>query len=285
VESPEDVEAAREQQLERWEKAAAGWGRRADQVRDMGMPVSAWMIDHLNLQPGQQVLELAAGPGDTGFLAAELIRPGGTLISSDAADAMLELARGRAQALGIDNVEFKRLELEWIDLPTATVDAILCRWGVMLSVDPGAALRECRRVLRPGGRISVSVWDTPANNPWATIATETLIQLGHAPPIDPNAPGMFALAAPGLLGELLREAGFVEVLVEPIELGRSYQGVDAYLAETNDLSQMFATIFEPLSQAERSNVLSRMSALAEPFAASDGSLAIPGRALVAAADA
>jgi ubiquinone/menaquinone biosynthesis C-methylase UbiE len=181
VDPPEDVEAAREQQLERWEKAAAGWGRRADQVRDMGMPVSAWMVDHLNLQPGQRVLELAAGPGDTGFLAAELIRPGGTLISSDATDAMLELARRRAQALGIDNVEFKRLELEWIDLPTATVDAILCRWGVMLTLDPGAALRECRRVLRPGGRITLSFWDMPANTPWATIPTHTLIQHGHAP--------------------------------------------------------------------------------------------------------
>ena len=79
------------------------------------MPVSTWMIDHLALQPGMRVLELAAGPGDTGFLAAELIKPGGMLISSDATEAMLEIARGRARQMGIDNVEFRQLELEWID--------------------------------------------------------------------------------------------------------------------------------------------------------------------------
>src|SRR5206468_183360 len=113
---------------ERWERAAAGWGRLADRVRAWGMPVSVWMIEHLGLQPGQRVLELAAGPGDTGFLAAELIAPGGALISSDASSAMLDVARARAEALGIANAEFKQLELEWIDLPTASVDAVLCRW-------------------------------------------------------------------------------------------------------------------------------------------------------------
>ena len=112
----EDPDVERAEMLARWEGAAAGWGRRADRVRDMGMPVSAWMIDHLALQPGQRVLELAAGPGDTGFLAAELIKPGGTLISSDATEAMLEIARERARQMGIDNVEFRQLELEWIDL-------------------------------------------------------------------------------------------------------------------------------------------------------------------------
>src|SRR5947199_5705401 len=98
------------------------------------MPVSRWMADAVRPQPGLRVLELAAGAGDTGFLAAELIRPGGTLICSDAAETMLEVARGRAAELGIDNVEFKRIELGWIDLETASVDRILCKWGVMLTV-------------------------------------------------------------------------------------------------------------------------------------------------------
>lgn len=91
---PSDPQALRAELLERWERAASGWGRRAPHLRGFGMPVSAWMIEHAGLQPGQRVLELAAGPGETGLLAAELIRPGGMLISSDASENMLELARG-----------------------------------------------------------------------------------------------------------------------------------------------------------------------------------------------
>src|SRR5437763_5353934 len=190
-----DPESLRAEIIERWERAAAGWGRRAQLVREWGMPVTRWMLEHAGLEPGLRVLELAAGAGDTGFLAAELIRPGGTLICSDAAETMLGVARGRAAELGIDNVEFKRIELGWIDLETASVDRILCKWGVMLTVDPEAALREMRRVLRAGGRVALAVWDEPAVNAWATIPTRALVELGHSARPDPNAPGMVALAA------------------------------------------------------------------------------------------
>ncbi len=129
---------------------------------------------------------------------------------------MLDVARARAAAAGIENVEFRQLELEWIDLPTASVDAVLCRWGIMLIVDPEAAAQEIRRVLRAGGRAALAVWDGAERNPWATIPGQALIVLGHAQPPDPDAPGMFALAAPGRLQELLETAGFVEVSVEPV---------------------------------------------------------------------
>ncbi|MBV9195489.1 MAG: methyltransferase domain-containing protein [Solirubrobacterales bacterium] len=280
-----DPETLRLEMLERWERAAAGWGRRAANVREWGMPVSAWMVEQLALQPGQRVLDLAAGPGDTGFLAAELVRPGGTLISSDAAEAMLEIARGRAAEAGVDNVEFKRLELEWIDLSTASVDAVLCRFGVMLSVDPAAALREIRRVLRPGGRAAVAVWDRAEDNPWATIPSRALIELGHAEPPDPAGPGMFVLADHARLRERLEEAGFLDVWTESIDVPRAYASAEAFVAETLDCSHMFAVVYRELSADEQARVSARIAAELRPFAAGDGSLVLPGRALGAAADA
>jgi SAM-dependent methyltransferase len=281
----EDPDVERAEMLTRWEVAAAGWARRADGVREMGMPVSTWMIDHLALQPGMRVLELAAGPGDTGFLAAELIKPGGTLISSDATEAMLEVARGRARKMGIDNVEFRQLELEWIDMETATVDAILCRWGVMLILDPPAAVHEMRRVLRPGGRVALAVWDESRLNPWATIPGRVLVELGHTAPADPNAPGMFTLAAPGALAELLEGAGFVDVEVDAVELPRSYEHLDAYVDEQLDLSGVFAKIFRELSEDEQPEVRRRIGELLSDFATDDGSIRVPGQSLVAAANA
>jgi ubiquinone/menaquinone biosynthesis C-methylase UbiE len=280
-----DVEAQRAEILERWERAASGWGRRADGMRDVSMPVSTWMIEHVSLQPGHRVLELAAGPGDTGFLAAELIRPGGVLLTSDASEAMLDVARERAPRLGLDNVEFQRLELEWIDLPIASVDAVLCRWAIMLSVDPEAGLREIRRVLRPGGRVALAVWDSPKHNPWATIPTRALVTLGHSEPPDPTAPGMFALADPGRLKDLVEAAGFVDVIVDAVRISRPYPDVETYIDDTLDLSMLFADAFRALSDDDQAGVRREIASLAEPFTAPGGAVTFGGQSLVAAAGA
>jgi SAM-dependent methyltransferase len=283
--SASDPDLTHAEIMERWERAAAGWGKHAERMRDFGMPVSAWMIEHAHLEPGQRVLELAAGPGDTGFLAAELIRPGGTLISTDAVEPMLDVARARAAQMGIDNVEFERMDLEWIDLDTASVDVVLCKWGLMFSTDPEASLREARRVLRPGGRIALAAWDEPALNAWATIPVAALVELGHAEPADPNAPGMFVLAAPGRLQELFDAAGFVDALVESVQTPRSFASLGDYVSETHDVSSFFGELFEPLGKPERDAVARTIADLAAPYTDADGSIRFVGRSLVAAADA
>ncbi len=268
-----------------WERAAAGWERQAQTVREWGMPVSQWMIERISPRSGQRVLELAAGPGDTGFLAAEMIGPDGRLICTDGSEAMVEVARTRARQLGIDNVEFRPSELEWIDAPTGDVDAILCRWGLMFAVDPEAALRECRRVLRPGGAIALAVWDEPEVNPWATIPTRALIELGHAEPPDRSAPGMFALASAGRLRELLTDTGFTEPQLDTVDVLRERDSVVKLVEELKDCSMAFAQAWEPLSEPARAAVGKRIEELSRPYTGRDGSLRLPGRSLVATAAA
>ena len=245
------------------------------------MPVSVAMVELLALQPGERVLELAAGPGDTGFMAAELIRPGGTLVSSDGAEAMIEVARSRAEQAGIDNVEFAQLELEWIDLPTASVDAVLCRWGIMLIVDPDAAAHEVRRVLRSGGRATFAVWDRPERNPWATIPSRAMVALGHVAPPDPQAPGMFTLAAEGRLQGLLEDAGFVDVRVTPVAVERRFARVEDFVEETVAMSPTFGRLFAELAAEQQTEVLDLISSQVKEYAAADGSVRLPGSSLVA----
>ncbi len=283
--SAEDPEALRNRLLDGWDEAARGWRRAAAGVRDSGLPVSAWLVEHLDLQPGERVLELAAGPGDTGFMAAEVVRPGGTLISSDGSEKMLAIARDRAREQGIDNVEFKQLQLEWIDLKTASVDAILCRWGVMLLVDPAAALTECRRVLRPGGRMTLAVWDALEANPWAAIPSGAVQALGFAPPPDPTVPGPFSLSAPARLPELLAEAGFVDVQVETVAIDRRFEDFESFLDGTLDLSRSFATAWTQLADKQQAALMAELQLRLAPFTADDGSIAVPGRTFVARADA
>src|SRR6201994_1228904 len=116
-----DANAHRQSSLQGWEEAAAGWVRSGERIRAFGPPVSHWMLDAVAPQPGQRVLELAAGLGETGLLAAELVAPVGGAIISDQAEAMLVGARARAAELGLSNIEFQVINAEWIDLPAAGV--------------------------------------------------------------------------------------------------------------------------------------------------------------------
>jgi SAM-dependent methyltransferase len=217
-------------------------------------------------------------------LAAELVAPGGLLICSDAAEAMLAVALERAAALGIANVEFQQLTLEWIDLPTANVDAVLCRWGLMFAIDPGAALQEIRRVLRPGGRVALAVWDEPAHNPWMTIPRQAMLEAGHMQEPEPALPGPFALAAPGVVQTLLQDAGFTDVELDTVELQREYADVEGYMAATVAISSMIGERWPELDDAQRAAVVDRVGELVAPFTGPDG-VRLAGRTLVACADA
>ncbi len=285
-----DADAHRQASLESWEAAAPGWVRRQELIREFAAPVSHRMIDLLALHPGQRVLELAAGLGETGMLAAELVAPLGGVVISDQAEALLEGARQRALALGLSNIEFQVLDAEWIDLPFASVDAILCRWGYMLLADPAAALAEARRVLRPGGRIALAVWDALASNPWALLPGQELVERGLAPAPAPGEhgeprPGPFALGDAERVRELLEQAGFVEVEVQTLQLDRHHTSFAELWETTLDLSAGFhdAVLSRPAS--EIAEIERSLAARFEPYTAADGTLEVPGRTLVAAASA
>src|SRR3954470_20171252 len=122
--APIDPDEHRAQARERWAAIAPGWESGAEAFHAGTLPVAHWMVERLDPQPGQTVLELAAGRGDVGFLAAELLHPGGTLISTDGAEAMVDSPRRQGENLGLRNVEYKPMELEWIDAKLASIDGI-----------------------------------------------------------------------------------------------------------------------------------------------------------------
>jgi SAM-dependent methyltransferase len=280
-----DANAHRKASLAGWEAAAPGWARRQETIRRLSSHVSAWMLDAVALQPGERVLELAAGLGETGMLAAELVAPMGGVIVSDQADAMLDGARARAIELGLSNVEFQVIGAEWIDLPLASVDAVLCRWGYMLLADPPAALAETRRVLRVGGRVALAVWDSVQHNPWALEPTLELIERGLASPPTPGTPGPFALGDPEHVRELLAHAGFAEIDVQSLDVVQRHDSFDLFWETTLDISHAFHDAVLSRPEPEIAAIRDGLAARLEPFLGSDGTLAIPGRTLVASASA
>jgi SAM-dependent methyltransferase len=273
----------RQESLDRWEAMAAGWKAARADFQKIVEPVSHWMVEAIHPQPGHRVLELAAGIGDTGLLAAELVAPGGSVLITDGTEGMVAAATERAEEVGATNVELRTMQAEWIDLPAASVDGVLCRFGYMLLVDPEAALRETRRVLKSGGRVALAVWDELERNPWMGVVREALESSGVAPA--PAGPGPFALGAPGAVQELLETTGFDDIEVEPMDLTVDFPSVDAWWDYVMLTSVTTAEAVRGLPPAEHYKLRDRVDAGYAPYVRDDGSLQVPARALVAAATA
>lgn len=280
-----EAEEHRRTSAEHWQEAAPGWVRRQQAIRELGAPVSHWMVQAIDPQPAQRVLELAAGIGETGLLAAELVAPAGGVILSDQAEGMLDGARTRAAELGLTNVEFQVWNAEWIDLPVASVDAVLCRWGYMLMADPLAAIIETRRVLRPGGRLALAVWDAASVNPWALVPASVLLERGLVPEPEGDRPGPFALGDPERVRALLMRAGFTEVMIDAIDVHHRHESFDAFWETMLDISRQLHDAVLEQSAKEVELLRAEVAVRLAPHTESDGSLSIPGRSLVAVASA
>jgi SAM-dependent methyltransferase len=275
----------RDELLSRWDGMAAGWKATREHFQREMEPVSQWLVEAIHPQPGHRVLELAGGLGDTGLLAAQLVAPGGSVLITDGSEHMVAAAREHAEEVGATNVELRTMHAEWIDLPTASVDGVICRFGYMLLLDPEAALRETRRVLRPGGRVALAVWDELGRNPWMKVLRDALVQRELAPAAVPAGPGPFALGSAEAVAELLATAGFEDVEVSALDLVVGAENLDAWWDHIMQTSVSTAEVVRGLSPAEHYQLRDLVDAGYSPYVRDDGTLEAPARVLVAAAAA
>ena len=175
------------------------------------------------------------------------------------------------------------MEAEWLDLPTASVDGVISRWGYMLLADPDTALRETRRVLRPGGRVTLAAWAAPEANPWLSAIGRSIVELGFGDRPDPAAPGPFSFAAPGRIEDLLHAAGFDEVLVEPLDFAFRHPSADAFFEYTTEMSVTLQETLARLSPADHTRLRDAIDEKLAQYTAPDGSVELPARTWVATA--
>jgi SAM-dependent methyltransferase len=277
-----ELEDYRRTSYDVWEAMAPGWERWRAQLAEALTPVREWLIRELASRPGDTVLELGAGAGDTGFKAAAIVGERGRLISTDFSPDMVEVARRRGGELGLGNVDYQVMDAERIELDADSVDGVLCQSTYMLMADPAAALSETRRVLRPRGRVALAVWGPPERNAWASIGGMILVERGHMPPPDPAAPGVFSMASEERTRALLEGAGFAVVRTEEVPMRFTFGDLDDYEKWVMDVAGTFAMVVRGLPEDEREALKGNLLEAFAPFA-TDRGYELPGVALCAVA--
>ena len=261
------------------ELVASAWERYRNRLFEGQRAASDWLIARVAPQSGQIILELTAGPGETGFLAAERLLPDGRLISTDLAEGMVAAARRGADAQGLTNVECRTMDAQAIDLPDASVDGVLSRFGLMLLPEPAKAFSEIRRVLRSGGHLAYGVFSTPDRNPWLTVLVMAMVAHGYTPGGDPFGPGgPFSLADPDTNRAMLEAAGFASIAIEEIPATVHYHSLDDYWEMQTAIAGPIAAVVATLSDDEQATIKATLATLAEPYE-HDGAYDMPSAAI------
>jgi len=202
------------EQIEYWNGAAADtWAAQQERLDRQLDPLGRAALRALVPRPGEHVLDVGCGSGQTTLQLADAVGPGGRVVGLDLSSQLLAAARRRNPSA---HVAFERADAQThaFDQP---FDAIYSRFGVMFFADPVAAFANLRRALKPGGRMAFVCWRAQAANPIMTvpIAAAATHLPPLPPPLDPDAPGPFALADSARLGRILEAAGFGGVAITP----------------------------------------------------------------------
>jgi SAM-dependent methyltransferase len=153
--------------------------------------------------PGDWVLDIACGTGLVSFAAARAVGPRGHVLGVDLSGGMVAAAQQRAATHTPPNTRFERMDAEQLDLPDASFDVVLCALGLMYLPDPAQALREMRRVLRPGGRLVLAVWGERARCGWAPVFEIVDVEVSSE-----VCPLFFRLGQTDVLARLCADTGF-----------------------------------------------------------------------------
>jgi SAM-dependent methyltransferase len=231
--------------------AAAAWEANAEQTDERLRPVTDWLLERSSVQAGDIVLDLAAGPGGVGHRAAELVGPEGRVLSTDLSQAMVDAAQRIGAQRGLNNVQYRVMDAQAMDLDDEAVDVILCRSGLMLMPNPIDALREARRVLRSGGSIAFSVFAAPERNPFVGVPPSVFIELGHLPTPPPGAPGVFAMSDPSRIRELLAEAGVRVETIEALDMEGPFPNEEVIVDRILELNPQVGPVYRSLDDGEQ----------------------------------
>ena len=192
------------------ELRAAAWAEVRESLELQLAPLGRHALAALAPRPGERVLDIGCGGGETALGLARAVAPDGTVVGIDLSAAVLAFARRAAERC--ERVRFIQADAQLFPFEPASFDAAFSRFGVMFFADPTAAFINIRRSLRPDGRLAFVCWRALEENPLDVLPLRAAS--AHLPPQpahDPDAPGPFAFADPARVRDILERAGFGEI--------------------------------------------------------------------------
>lgn len=258
---------------------AKGWERWADLMAER--EDAERYIRAADVRPGDRVLEIGAGSGDQTLALAERVGPDGHVLATDISEEMLTVARKRVDAAGFDNVQFRLVDADRLDIEEDTFDAAISGLTWMLLPDPVGSASTVRGLLEPGGRFAASVWGPPAEVPMLSVAVEsTYRQIGlDAPGADDEAP---ELSDPQVFHEILEEAEFDDVSVEPFILTWSWESPELYARWAQDVVTGVSDLIEEHAPDQAWEVHAAIADAVRPHARGDDTVTLDNLALLGA---
>jgi SAM-dependent methyltransferase len=243
------IERFREKLRQEWtdEETVAAWRKWHTQLSAFSREATDAVLEAAKLRPGMKVLDLASGVGNPALSIAAAVGPTGHVTATDLGPGMIAFAEELAQSKALRNMEFRVVDVESLPFPDRSFDVVSCRFGVMFFPEQVKAFRECRRVLKPGGRVSFVVWGK-SDQPFLTATIGILMKYVEAPAPDPDAPHAFMFGERGLLESRLKAAGFADVREEVrIVTGRWDGSPEDYWQQFTEVAVPFRPLIAKLA--------------------------------------